>query len=280
MTEQVNNTSNENTADTSPSESEQQNWEVQAQVEEITTEPALPRVPFYPSLDSKFQLRANLVTAVPSGEMVQGQTGWFVNQLVVDSDGSRVSNGTAFIPTGVFENQYQEQSIGCYGSRTFRIEVTKEPKVMDGRDIAANTLILYNEKLEPLLMHQVQDVVTSEKFFSEFIDIGLEEARLIDDPVVWSNNNGLTASVTVPGVVYQFFAAGEESDYAEQLSFQNKPVPVVGINGTNNEAVIAVLLDRLNFLNIQLPCEENKTAIDGLNIAMGALEARHKRMFG
>lgn len=45
-------------------------------------------------------------------------------------------------------------------------------------------------------------------------------------------------------------------------------------DGTTNEAVIEVLIDRLTFLNAKMPSEHNEVAIDRLKDALRALEAR------
>lgn len=44
--------------------------------------------------------------------------------------------------------------------------------------------------------------------------------------------------------------------------------------GTTNEEVLEVLLDRTRYLNDRFPCEENQLAIDGMQQALDAFNAR------
>jgi hypothetical protein len=71
----------------------------------------------------------------------------------------------------------------------------------------------------------------------------------------------------------------------EMLSFVEKvPAPeldglVLAYDGTTNEEVIEVLIDRLMFLNRAMPCRENRKTIAALLEAMNWLEFRtHKRV--
>lgn len=45
-------------------------------------------------------------------------------------------------------------------------------------------------------------------------------------------------------------------------------------NGTTNEEVLAVLIDRLTFLNNRFPCLENEQALLALTVALGWLNKR------
>lgn len=47
-------------------------------------------------------------------------------------------------------------------------------------------------------------------------------------------------------------------------------------NGTTNEELLVVLIDRLNFLNRKFPCIENVEAIRALDEALGHLQSRTK----
>jgi hypothetical protein len=59
------------------------------------------------------------------------------------------------------------------------------------------------------------------------------------------------------------------------LLFQNGPVKEVGINGITNEALIAVILHRLNcFQNSHFKCRENALAITKLEEALHWLNHR------
>lgn len=60
----------------------------------------------------------------------------------------------------------------------------------------------------------------------------------------------------------------------EWLEFQRGPVPENGHNGWTNEAVIAVLIHRIEHLNSLFPCRENSLAITKLQEAKLWLEER------
>lgn len=60
------------------------------------------------------------------------------------------------------------------------------------------------------------------------------------------------------------------------IPFQNGPV-TDGPNGVTNEALIAVLIDRIGELNEKFACAENVMAIEALTTALNALDARTLR---
>ncbi len=60
------------------------------------------------------------------------------------------------------------------------------------------------------------------------------------------------------------------------LGFQNGPIKEVGVNGIQNEPVIAILIDRLKFLDGTFPSDYNKAAIASLEDALKHLQARTK----
>lgn len=65
-----------------------------------------------------------------------------------------------------------------------------------------------------------------------------------------------------------------------RLHFQNGPVGAngTGINGITNEALIAVVVDRLRFFQSgAYACEENQDAIDALFVALKSMAKRGKR---
>ena len=62
--------------------------------------------------------------------------------------------------------------------------------------------------------------------------------------------------------------------YSASLSFQLGPVKEVGVNGIQNEQLIAVLVHRLGVLNKAFPCRENSIAITHLETALLWLEKR------
>lgn len=72
------------------------------------------------------------------------------------------------------------------------------------------------------------------------------------------------------GHLYQLTAGTAQSE----LSFQQGTVPEVGHNGTTNEAVLAVVIHRLKFLNGKFPCRENALAITKLEEAKMWLDER------
>lgn len=76
--------------------------------------------------------------------------------------------------------------------------------------------------------------------------------------------------VNVEGHCYQIITGND----VQYVNFQLGPVKEAGVNGATNEALIAVLVHRLQFLNKQFPCRENSLAITKLEEAGHWLEAR------
>lgn len=62
------------------------------------------------------------------------------------------------------------------------------------------------------------------------------------------------------------------------LTFQRGNPLMQGVNGLTTEAVIAVLIDRLEVLNEEQPHTQNEEAIKGLRAAKAALELREKEL--
>lgn len=60
------------------------------------------------------------------------------------------------------------------------------------------------------------------------------------------------------------------------IHFQQGPVKEAGVNGPTNEALLAVLIHRLQYLNSKFPCRENSLAITKIEEAAHWLEARTK----
>lgn len=59
------------------------------------------------------------------------------------------------------------------------------------------------------------------------------------------------------------------------IPFQNGPISEGSLpNGVTNEALIAVLIDRIGALNEKFSCAENVLAIESLTTALNALDAR------
>ncbi len=62
-----------------------------------------------------------------------------------------------------------------------------------------------------------------------------------------------------------------------ELQFQNGPIQEVGVNGLTNEALIAVVMDRLEgFQQGPFACAENLHALTHLGMALGRLHDRTK----
>lgn len=74
----------------------------------------------------------------------------------------------------------------------------------------------------------------------------------------------------VGGHVYQLAAGVHQSE----LRFQLGPVKEAGVNGLQNEQLIAVLVHRVGVLNEAYPCRENALAITKLEEAQLWLEKR------
>jgi hypothetical protein len=87
-------------------------------------------------------------------------------------------------------------------------------------------------------------------------------------------------AVIEEGHVYSLHGVEKGAEGAQGLVFIKKEVDdttnvlVTAHDGTTNEAVLEVLIDRLTFLNRRVPSEHNETAIDRLNDALRALRAR------
>lgn len=70
---------------------------------------------------------------------------------------------------------------------------------------------------------------------------------------------------------------GEPDDHRVTLRFQNGPINEVGVNGITNEALLAVLIDRMRgFQSGPYNCEANAIALTALEKAQDALRDRTK----
>lgn len=58
------------------------------------------------------------------------------------------------------------------------------------------------------------------------------------------------------------------------LDFQDGPIKEYGVNGTTNEEIISLLIDRLESLDALFPASYNSLAIGSLYLAKAALESR------
>ena len=61
------------------------------------------------------------------------------------------------------------------------------------------------------------------------------------------------------------------------VDFQRGGVATNGVNGVTNEALLAILIHRTEFLDSKFGCDENKWAIGWMKKALMSLEARTAR---
>ncbi len=94
-------------------------------------------------------------------------------------------------------------------------------------------------------------------------------------------NDGLTIKVLDEpghgGACHRYTVGWETKTGREAwgIGFQNGPIADVGTNGMTHEALLAILIDRLEgFQSGQYACEANQTALDSLRKAQEALLGR------
>lgn len=83
---------------------------------------------------------------------------------------------------------------------------------------------------------------------------------------------------------HKYALSHHDSDGYEQIQFFEQFLqkdgpdghPAGKISGTTNEEVLAMLIDRLQFLNKKFPSPYNESAISSLYVALNALETRTK----
>lgn len=73
-----------------------------------------------------------------------------------------------------------------------------------------------------------------------------------------------------------FYRAGDPGKTERvRLSFQNGPLREVGVNGLTNEALLAILIDRMHgFQAGKFRCGDNRVALEYLENALSALQRR------
>lgn len=95
-------------------------------------------------------------------------------------------------------------------------------------------------------------------------------------------NEGLTIEVQDEpghgGACHDYLITSRQADvdtvYVD-ISFQNGPIKEAGINGVTHEALLAILIDRLDgFQGGQYACAENAKALNALREAQAALQSR------
>ena len=95
---------------------------------------------------------------------------------------------------------------------------------------------------------------------------------------IYTDHNGVAVNAisttsdgkSVEGHLYQVLAGST----VQHISFQLGPIKEASVNGATNEALIAILVHRIQFLNSKSPCRENSLAITKLEEAQHWLEAR------
>jgi len=114
--------------------------------------------------------------------------------------------------------------------------------------------------------------------------------RALHDHIIKHANDTLTVcSIDEPGhggahhayLVEGFDNTANPSDVddldANQclILFQNGPIPEVGVNGITNEALLAIVADRLrSFQKGPYPCTENSFALESIEKALAWLKYR------
>lgn len=94
-------------------------------------------------------------------------------------------------------------------------------------------------------------------------------------PIIHEDHNGVSVDVVDPGHYYEIDAGfGPIVEELTTIKFQTGPVKENGVNGVTNEALLAILIDRLDHLQGKFPCNENEVALSHINKALDALEAR------
>lgn len=76
---------------------------------------------------------------------------------------------------------------------------------------------------------------------------------------------------------YTLKAVCEEDDFraTQRVGFQHGPIAEHGVNGITNEALLAIVADRLEgFQSSLFACEENEAALKHVTLALAALHER------
>lgn len=85
----------------------------------------------------------------------------------------------------------------------------------------------------------------------------------------------LTAGHRYVAANFEDPSKGQTIQFIEKVPSETNPNELITINdGTTNEELIAVLIDRLSFLNNAFPCRENAMAITKLDEALLWLNKR------
>lgn len=93
---------------------------------------------------------------------------------------------------------------------------------------------------------------------------------VLDEP----GSGGANHKYNIGGFIHRN-DAGTDDETAITLRFQNGPIPEVGTNGVTHEALLAIVIDRLQgFQKGPFACRENAIALTKLEEAMHWLQHR------
>ena len=84
------------------------------------------------------------------------------------------------------------------------------------------------------------------------------------------NNPFINPLVDAEGHVYTVHTEKGISQIVHQMG----PVPANGVNGLTTEAVLAMEIHRIKYLNDKFPCGENEAAINYMTAALNVLNER------
>ena len=97
---------------------------------------------------------------------------------------------------------------------------------------------------------------------------------VLDEP----GAGGANHTYKIEGFVGQTIGPNGPDAGELDIHFQNGPIAEVGVNGVTHEALLAILIDRLQaFQSGTFKCDENAAALHGLQFAQRALLSRTKR---
>lgn len=94
---------------------------------------------------------------------------------------------------------------------------------------------------------------------------------------IHKDNNGVAVYAKTGddiGHRYSIELGPKLKDELIELSFQKGGVAADGVNGITSEALLAVLIHRLEYLNGEFPCKENVDALAYLAGALRSMESR------
>ncbi|MDD2879706.1 MAG: hypothetical protein PHQ58_04670 [Rhodoferax sp.] len=94
--------------------------------------------------------------------------------------------------------------------------------------------------------------------------------------LIHTDKNGLTVHTDEVNPGHQYQVSKDETVFAD-LRFQKGPINQAGVNGLTNEALIEILLDRIEQLDKVVPCVENCVARIHLSAALNSFELRQRR---